>query len=348
MVNTILEQQPFHIHIQARKDAPQVFQMTEDRWKAALSCHSDVADRIKFTIAVARTPLVTDWSEENRKEFKEAMATANVLVGYRFPKDDLATVAPNLAWIHIIGAGIEHLLPLDWLPRGVNLINNRGVHAPKTGEYAMLAILMLGAAIPRLVTAQRQKLWTQLFTSVVEGKTLVVVGVGEQGRSVAKHAKKLGLKVIGVDVNPLSQDCCDEMVTPEDLPRVLPKADFVGVTVPLTAKTRHMIGRNELGMMKKTAGLFNIARAQVVDYQAVAEKLEKGELGGAVLDVFDPEPLPPDSPLWSTPNLIITPHVGCDDLENYIPRTFDIVLNNVRRYFEGQPLVNVVNLDLGY
>jgi phosphoglycerate dehydrogenase-like enzyme len=197
-----------------------------------------------------------------------------------------------------------------------------------------------------LITALNEHAWRLRF--VVEGKTLVVVGVGEQGRSVAKDAKKLALKVIGVDVNPLSQDCCDEMVTPKDLPRVLPKADSVGVTVPLTAKTRHMIGRNELGMMKKTAGLFNIARAQVVDYQAVAEKLQKRELGGPVLGVFDPELLPPDSPLWSTPNLIITPHIGCDDLENYIPRTFDIVLNKVRRYFEGQPLVNVVNLDLGY
>jgi phosphoglycerate dehydrogenase-like enzyme len=138
------------------------------------------------------------------------------------------------------------------------------------------------------------------------------------------------------------------MVALEDLPRTLPSADFVGVTVSLKTMTRHMIGRTELGMMKKTAMQFNIARAQVVDYQAVAEKLEKRELGGAVLDVYDPEPLPPDSPLWSTPNLIITPHVGCDDLENYIARTFDIVLNNVRRYFEGQPIVNVVNLDLGY
>jgi phosphoglycerate dehydrogenase-like enzyme len=341
-------QQPFHLHIQARQDAPQVFQMTEERFRTALAGHSDIGDRIKFTIAVARTSLVDDWSSENRQEFKEAMATANALVGYRFPTDDLTGIAPNLAWIHIIGAGIEHLLPLDWLPDDVDLINNRGVHAPKTGEYAMMAILMLGAGIPSLVTAQHQNRWEQLYTGVVEDKTLVVVGMGEQGKSIARHAKKLGVKVIGVDLNLKSYDCCDEMVTSRDLPKVLPKADFLGITVPLTAKTRHLIGRKELGMLKKTAGLFNIARAAVVDYEALVEKLKKGELGGAILDVFDPEPLPSDSPLWSTPNLIITPHVGCDDAENYIARTFDLVLANIRRHFQGQPLVNVVDRSREY
>jgi phosphoglycerate dehydrogenase-like enzyme len=342
------KKQPFHIHIQGRKDAPQIFQMTEERWKSALAHHSDIADRIRHTIAFARTSRVADWSPENHLEFRESMATANVLISYRFPIDDLTKVAPNLLWIHIIGAGVEHLFPLGWLPKGVNLVNNRGVHAPKTGEYAMLAILMLGAAIPRLSTAQRQNRWDQHFTTVVEGKTLVVVGLGAQGSAVARSAKKLGLRVIGVDIHAHSCEGCDEIVTPEDMLRVLAEADFVGITVPLTVDTRNLIGRKELDTMKKTAGLFNIARAPVVDYKALSEKLEKGDLGGAVLDVFDPEPLPSDSPLWSTPNLMITPHVGCDDAENYIVRTFDLVLNNVRRYFEGQPLVNIVHRDQGF
>jgi phosphoglycerate dehydrogenase-like enzyme len=345
MSNKTDKKQSFHIHIQGRKDAPQIFQMTEERWKAALAHHSDIADRIRYTIAFSRTSNVADWSPENVIEFREAMATANVLISYRFPTDDLTKVAPNLLWIHIIGAGVEHLFPLDWLPKGVNLVNNRGVHAPKTMEYTMLAILMLGAAIPRLFTAQRQNRWDQYFTTVVEGRTIVIVGMGEQGKAVARAAKKLGLRVIGVDIHAHSCEFCDKIVTPEDMLRVLPEADFVGVTVPLTAKTRNMIGRKELDTMKKTAGLFNIARGPVVDYKALSEKLEKGDLGGAVLDVFDPEPLPSDSPLWSTPNLMITPHVGCDDAENYIIRTFDLALNNVRRSFEGQSLVNIVNRD---
>ena len=100
--------------------------------------------------------------------------------------------------------------------------------------------------------------------------------------------------------------------------------------------------------MKKTAGLFNIARAPVIDYKALAEKLKAQELGGALLDVFDQEPLPPESPLWLVPNLMITPHVGCDDATNYIARTFDIVLQNVRRYLKGEPLVNEVDRSRGF
>lgn len=337
-----------HIHIQDHEDTDYVFRMTEERWKAALARHSDIAARIQWTISRPRKGSVVDWSAEDLREFRKAMATANVLVGYRFPRDDLTSMAPHLAWIHIIGAGVDHLLPLDWLPEGVSLINNRGVHAPKTGEYAMLAILMLGAAIPRLFTAQRQSRWDQHFTTVVNGKTLVVIGMGEQGKSVAAHAKKLGLRVVGVDIRSVPVGDCDEVVTLQELPRVLADADFVGVTVPLTDRTRHLIGRKELDMMKKGAGLFNIARAQVVDYEALAEKLERGQLKGAVLDVHDPEPLPSDSPLWSVPNLVITPHVGCDDTENYIPRTFDLLLSNVRRHFEGQPLINVVHRDQGF
>jgi phosphoglycerate dehydrogenase-like enzyme len=344
----VTEKKPFHIHIQGRKNAPEVFQMTEERWRAALDRHPDIVGRISSTISSARAAEVSDWSPEDHHEFRKAMATAQALVGYRFPRENLATVAPNLAWIHIIGAGVEHLLPLTWVPKGVQVINNRGVHAPKTAEYAMMAILMLGAAIPSLVTAQRQSRWEQRYTTVVKGKTLVVVGVGEQGRSVANSGKRLGLRVIGVDVNPRPSEACDEMVPPEELTRVLPQADFIGITVPLTSRTRHLIGRKELGLMKKTAGLFNLARASVVDYVALAQKLERGELAGAILDVFEPEPLPADSPLWSTPNLIMTPHVGCDDAEKYMALTFDLVLNNVRRYLKGEPLVNVVDREEGF
>jgi len=342
------DRQVLHIHIQARKDAPSVFMMTEELWQQALLRHADLKDRIRCTISMARASLVSDWSSEDLSQFRQAMATAHVLVGYRFPTEDLELIAPNLSWIHVIGAGVEHLLPLDWLPARVQLVNNRGAHAPKTAEFAMLAILMLGNAVPRLITAQRQHRWDQCFSAAVQGKILAVIGVGEQGRAVARGAKRLGLHVIGVDIQPHATADCDEVVSVDELHRVLSLADFVGITVPLTNQTRHLIGRRELDMMKKTAGLFNIARAPVVDYAAVAAKLQSGELAGAVLDVFDQEPLPTDSPLWSTANLIITPHVGCDDVDNYIGRTFDIVLSNARRYLEGNSLINVVDRNRGY
>ena len=125
--------------------------------------------------------------------------------------------------------------------------------------------------------------------------------------------------------------------------RVLPRADVVLVTVPLTAETRRLLGRKELDLLPPHAGLVNMARAGVVDYAALADKLARGELSGAVLDVFDPEPLPPDSPLWRTPNVILTPHVSSDDAERYIPRTLDLLFANVRRYRAGCPLRNLVD-----
>jgi phosphoglycerate dehydrogenase-like enzyme len=133
------------------------------------------------------------------------------------------------------------------------------------------------------------------------------------------------------------------MVGPEDLHDVLPEADFLLVTAPLTAATRGLIGRRELDLLKPTCGFINMGRARVVDYDALVDKLARGELGGAILDVFDPEPLPPESRLWSTPNLLIVPHVSSDDAERYTPTVLDRFFANFARYLAGRPLRNCVD-----
>jgi phosphoglycerate dehydrogenase-like enzyme len=313
-----------------------VFQMTPERYEAAAERHADVADRVEASIA-------TDF-----EGFDALIRDVDVLVGWRFPRENLAQRAPKLKWIHIWGAGVEHLLPLDWLPRGVALTNNSGVHAPKAGEYMLMAILMLNNRIPALVTSQHRAQWNEIFSTCVAGKTLGVIGVGHMGGTAAQRAKELGMRVLGVRRNARPHRYVDEMFGPDELDRVLPRADFVLVTTPLTRETRHLMGRRELGLMQPHAGLINLGRARVVDYEALAEKLERGEIGGAILDVFDPEPLPPDSPLWKTPNLIITPHVASDDWDAYMPRTLDLVFDNIRRYFDGRPLKNKVRRHLEY
>jgi phosphoglycerate dehydrogenase-like enzyme len=313
-----------------------VFQMTPERYEAAANRHADVAGRVASSIA-------TDF-----EDFDALIREVDVLVGWRFPKENLTQRAPRLKWIHIWGAGVEHLLPLDWLPRGVTLTNNSGVHAPKAGEYMVMAILMLNNRIPTLITSQHRAEWNELFGTCVAGKTLAVIGVGQMGGAAAQRAKDLGMRVLGVRRNARPHRYVDEMFGPDELDKVLPRADFVLVTIPLTADTEAMIGRRELDLLKPDAGLINLGRAQVVDYEALIEKLERGELSGAILDVFDPEPLPPDSPLWTTPNLIITPHVASDDWDAYMPRTLDLVFENVRRYFDGRPLKNRVRRHLGY
>jgi phosphoglycerate dehydrogenase-like enzyme len=310
--------------------------MSHKRYEAALQRHPDVDPFVQATIGT------------DEDTFFSAMKTADVLVGWGFPKEDLGRYAPNLKWIHIWGAGIEHLLPLDWLPKGVALINNRGVHAPKAGEYMVMAILMLNNAIPTIVNNQQRNRWIEIFSTSVAGKTLAVIGVGQMGGTGARRAKSLGMRVLGVRRSGRPHRYVDEMYGPDALHLVLPRADFVLVTTPLTKESLRLLGAGELDLMKRDAGLINMARAQVVDYDALTLKLTRGELGGAVLDVFDPEPLPPESPLWTTPNLIMTPHVASDDALQYMPRTLDLVFDNLRRFLAGRPLRNRVRPKLEY
>jgi len=319
-----------HIHLQSNPKAPIVFQMTRELYRQAAKRNPHVARQVKCTIAT------------DKQGFYRAIPKADVLVGWWFPKYELSDIAPNLKWIHVIGAGIEYLLPLDWLPKSVRLVNNKGIHAAKAGEYVMMALLMLQNAIPSLVTQQRQRKWREIYTTTIGGKTLLVIGVGHMGGAAAKKAKQLGLHVIGVRRSPRGHRYVDEMYAINDLPKLIPRADFVLITSPLTTKTRGLFGQRELDLMRPDASLINFGRAALVDYKVLQKKLTRGEIKGAVLDVFEPEPLPKSSPLWSTPNLIITPHVGSDDAETYMPFTLDLALENVGRYLAGRPLKNRV------
>jgi phosphoglycerate dehydrogenase-like enzyme len=318
------------VHVDNCRKYDQVFWITPERYAKARARHPALARRVEVTIG---------WDLEG---FDEALRTAEVVIGWEFSRESLARRAPRLRWIHLTGAGVEHVLPLTWLPPGVALTNNSGVHAPKAGEFAATAILMLNNRIPFHATNQRRARWEQAFNAPVTGKTLVIVGVGAMGGAAARRARELGLRVLGVRRSRRPHPSVDAMFGPEDLGRLLPRADFVLVTTPLTSETRGLLGRKELNLLKPEAGLINMGRAGVVDYAALAEKLAAGELAGAVLDVFDPEPLPPDSFLWSTPNLLMTPHVS-SDAPNYADRTLDLFFRSLRRYLAGRPPYNVVD-----
>ncbi|NKB60441.1 MAG: D-2-hydroxyacid dehydrogenase [Alphaproteobacteria bacterium] len=324
------------LHIENVASMALVYQIIPERYAAAAQRHKQLARRIDATVAA------------DPKGFDKAIADADILVGWRFDRENLAKRAPNLKWIHMTGAGIEHVLPLDWLPPGAVLTNNRGVHAPKARQFAMTALLMLNERIPELITEQRKARWSRLFATAIEGKTALIISVGMMGDAAARAAKSLGLHVIGIRRSGAPNRYVDEMFTPDRLDDLLPRADFVLVNAPLTAETEGMLGRRELDLMKSTAGLINMGRARVVDYKALSTKLRKGELSGAILDVFDPEPLPKTSPLWKVPNLIMTPHVSSDDNDNYAPLTIDLVFENIARWYAGKTLKNVVDPDLQY
>jgi len=313
-----------------------VFTITRERYQAAAARHPDVAERIEAII---------DWDLEN---FVQSMATAEALVAWDLPTANLRTVAPKLKWIQITGAGVEHLCPLDWLPDGVTLVNNKGAHAAKAGEYGLMAVLMLHTKMPAVLTNQRRTHWESLYATPIAGRTLLIVGVGSIGGAVAGRARTLGLRVLGVTRHGRPHPEVERMVTPDRLDEVLPEADFAFVSTPATPETRNLIDRRRLALMKPGAGLINVGRAAVVDYEALCDSLAAGRLSGAILDVFDPEPLPAASPLWQAPNLVVTPHISADDGESYVALTLDLFFANMRRYLAGEPLQNVVRPELGY
>lgn len=332
-----------HIHIENSRSSAEVFIAREKHVEDLLARNADIADQLDITIGSSAYDEIERWTKEDFDEYYGFMKTADIMVGYSFPTADIAKYAPNLRWIHFISSGVEHIAPFNWVPKNITLINNRGVHLPKSGESFAMFLRMLNAAMPRLLTGQRNHKWDRVFTTIIKGKTLVVFGVGHQGGEVARRAKEMGLHVIGIDPYRREHPCCDRIVGMDKMKEVFADADFLAITAPLTNETRGIIGREQLGWLPAKAGIMNVSRGPLLDENALSEKLFAGELSGAVLDVFETEPLPEDSVLWKTPNLIITPHVSSDDLINYIPLTLDLTIENLRNEMAGRPLKNIVD-----
>jgi phosphoglycerate dehydrogenase-like enzyme len=237
---------------------------------------------------------------------------------------------------------------MDWLPHGVTLVNNKGAHAAKGGEFGLMAIFMLHNRVPGIVGNQQQRRWESLYSTPIAGKTVLVIGVGSIGGAAAQLIKSHGVTVIGVSRHGRPVSCVDRMVTTSELDAVLPLADYVFVATPLTEETRGLLDRRRLSLMKRGSGIVNVGREGVMDYAALADLLESGHLSGAILDVFEGEPLDPASPLWNTQNLIVTPHVSADDGDSYVAVTLRMFFENMRRFLGGDPLQNVVDPKLGY
>ena len=324
-----------HLHLESFKTRPALFHLTEERWAAAVKRHRDLAKKVRVTVG---------WDGDI---IDEALKTADVMINSSPPQQDLRGRAPRLKWIQTTGAGVDALTPLDWLPDDVTLTNNSGAHGQKAEDSCAMALLMLNARMPQIMTNQRERRWDAVYSSPIAGKTAVIVGFGDLGQGAGRAAKKLGLQVVAVTRSGKAGRPADAVHPVSRIDRVLPKADFVIVTTPLTPDTRGLMSRERLDLMKPDAGLVNIGRAPIVDYAALVEKLEKRELSGAVLDVFDEEPLPADSRLWHAPNLVITPHVTCDD-PRYIDQLFDRWFENLERFVAGRKLKNVVDRKLGY
>ena len=313
-----------------------VFTISAEKFDAALKLFPDLESNVQSFV---------DWDTDH---WAESMKTAEVLLTWDFPTQNLAEVAPNLKWIHCIGAGVEHLCPMNWVPDGVTITNNKGAHADKAGEFALMAVLMLHNKMPAILTHQRHAEWNSLFSTPIAGKTVGLIGVGSIGGGAAAQLDKMPVHIIGVSRHGKPHPHVHEMVAMDKLDEMLPKMDYIFVSLPSTPETNGLFNRERLSRLKPGAGIINVGRGSTMDYNAVADLLVDGHLSGAVIDVFDQEPLPSDSPLWQAPNFVVTPHVSADDGDSYVPITLDLFFNNMRRYVAKEPLINVVRPELGY
>lgn len=313
-----------------------VFEIDPARFAQACERHPAIAARIEAVFS------------EDANNFAAHIGDTDVLVGWSFPHQSLREQAPRLSWVHLTGAGINHLAPFDWVPKGVQVTNNRGVHAPKVAEFGALAALMIVQRMPFIVSQQRRHHWELNYSPSIVGLTAGIVGVGNMGAAIAASCRKLGMRVIGLRRSGREHPEVQTMYGPSGLNEVLAQADVLFVCAPLTHETRGLIGPEQLAKMKRGAGIVNVARGALIDADALRAALASGQLSGAILDVFDPEPLPVDSALWSTPNLVITPHCSSDDAAQYVPRTLDLIFANLDRLMRSEPLAAKVDLELGY
>lgn len=325
----------YHLHLESNRKRPSIFQLHEADWAAAVKRHRVLAKKLRVTVG------------HDGEILGEALKSADFMINSAPPKEDLRDRAPKLKWIQATSAGVDGLMPMTWLPQDITLTNNTGAHGDKAEEACLMALLILQSRLPEVIKHQHDHVWKPIFTTPITGKTVVVVGFGDLGQGAGRAAKKLGLTVIAVTRSGKAAKPADRVVSSKRIDSVLPKADFVIVTAPLTAETRGLISRERIDLLKPGAGFVNIGRSPIVDYVALRERLEKGELCGAVLDVFDQEPLPPDSPYWTTKNLVILPHISCDD-PRYIEHLLDFWFENFERFLAGKKLRNIVDRALGY
>jgi len=257
--------------------------------------------------------------------------------------------APNLKWVQTQSAGVERYAPA-LRDRPVTLTNCKIVQGPNIADHAMALLLSMTREMPRALAFKAKEEWGRSDFRMTElsGKTAVIIGVGGIGMQIAQRAHGFGMNVIGVDPKDISYTFMIKKIVPPDrLDTVLPEADVVFVSAPLTDQSRHMMGDRQFQLMKKGAYFVAVSRGDLYDTSALVKALDSKHLAGAGLDVTSPEPLPKGHPLWKFENVIITPHVaGGSDIVNN--RRMALYKENIRRFLAGEPMLNVVDKQKGY
>lgn len=302
------------------------------------------AERLAGLASLARFVPLADATPADR-------AAAEILFVWDFRSRSLEEVVrslPALRWIHASSAGVEHLLVPATMESGLLVTNAAGVFDAAIAEYVAAYILAHAKQVPATLEAQAEHRWSYREVAMLAGTTMVIAGMGRIGRSVGRLARALDMEVVGLrrSGEPHPDDPPGIWVT-TDLSAVAPRADYLVVTAALTRETRGLVSGAVIDTLKPSAFLVNVARAPIVDLAAVVAALREGRLAGAMLDVFEAEPLAAGSELWDVPNLIISPHMS-GDTHGYTGEIVDRFADNIRRYLAGDELRYRIDPSRGY
>jgi phosphoglycerate dehydrogenase-like enzyme len=285
-------------------------------------------------------------------KFNDQLAEAEVIAAYHFSAEQLAQCR-KLRWLHLGAAGIEKSLSPELVNSGVVVTNARGIHGDRMAEFVLGAILFLANRFDIAVRSQFEKKWRQKEMIkgrlAVAGKTAGIAGMGAIGTEIARWCSALGMPVIGLrrDATLPKPEFVSEIFSNTQIAEFLRRSDFVVLALPLTAETRGWLSAERLAAMKAGAHLINIGRGDLVDETVLIEMLRGRKIAGAVLDVFQIEPLPEDHPFWQMDNVLVTPHIS-GNFEDYVDRIGEQFAENLARYIRGEALLNVVDKARGY
>ena len=261
-----------------------------------------------------------------------------------YPRQALLN-SDTVRWVSVGGSGTDHVA--GWDPERLTVTNAAGVAADMMAEYTLGAMLHFSLDRVGFASAQAAHRWIAGRVTPIMDRRILILGLGQTGRAIARRCKAMGLHVTGIRARPSPIEHVDEVHDMDALPELWPKADFIAICVPLLESTRWMVNAAAIAEMKPDAVLIDVSRGGVVDQTALAAALAQGHLRGAALDVFETEPLPDDSPLWALENAILTPH--CSSVyEGWDLKSVAMFSDNLSRYRRDAPLLNVVDPNRGY
>jgi phosphoglycerate dehydrogenase-like enzyme len=263
---------------------------------------------------------------------------------------DIIPLAKRARWIHSLWTGVEGILGPESRAHSATLTNGRGVFRWPLADWVTGVMLYFAFDFRRVIQQQEKELWKPVIGKMLDGQTLGVVGYGAIGSAIATRARVFGMKIAALRRRPElfeGDALVDHPFGAGQLQELMALSDYIVSVTPLTNETRGLIGKDEIARMKPSAVFINIGRGPVVDEAALTEALEAGRIRGAALDVFDTEPLPAGHPFWKMPQVLLSPHTA-DRVEDFLVPAFDCFVGNAQRFFEGLPLLNVVDKDGGY